>query len=179
MKSIYREGIHIFKPYLINEQIVTKEVRLIGENGEQLGILPLYKAREIAKEKDLDIVLISSSSLPYVCKIMDYGKFKFETIKKEKEMKKNQNISELKEIQLSMTIDIHDIETKARHANKFLQMGDKVKIVLRMKGRQQAYSVNGIKIVKDFQDRLSQNGIPDKEPEIIGRNIVSIITPKK
>lgn len=132
----------------------------------------------MADEKGLDLAMMSSSSNPPVCKIMDYGKYKFEAIKKEKELKKNQNIIEVKEIQLSMTIDTHDMLTKAKHANRFLSGGDKVKVVLRMKGRQQAYAKNGIEVVKKFFEHIQENGTYDKEPEIVGRNIVMVVSPK-
>lgn len=122
--------------------------------------------------------MIASGSNPPVCKIMDYGKYKFEAIKKEKELKKNQSIIELKEIQLSMTIDTHDLLTKAKHANRFLSNGDKVKVVLRMKGRQQAYASSGVELVKKFFEQLKENGNIDKEPEIVGRNIIMIVSPK-
>ncbi len=139
----------------------------------------MSKAKEIAESTGLDLVLMSSSSTPYVCKIMDYGKYKFDAIKKEKELKKNQKISTLKEIQLSMTIDTHDKEVKAKHGVRFLKDGDKVKVVLRMKGRQQAYVKNAIGVVKSFYDMLSEYGTYDKEPEVVGRNIIMIISPKK
>lgn len=154
-------------------------MRLIGQNGEQFGIVSLSKAQEIATNAGLDLVLMSNSSVPYVCKIMDYGKYKFDAIKKEKELKKNQKISNLKEIQLSMTIDTHDKEVKAKHGVRFLKDGDKVKVVLRMKGRQQAYTKNAIEVVKSFYLMLSDYGTFDKEPEVIGRNVIMIISPKK
>ena len=154
-------------------------MRLIGQNGEQLGIVPLSKARELAEQSGLDLVLMSSSATPYVCKIMDYGKYKFDTIKKEKELKKNQKIVNVKEIQLSMTIDTHDLEVKAKHGIKFLTAGDKVKVVLRMRGRQQAYTKNAIEVVKSFYGMLSEVGTYEKEPEVVGRNIILIISPKK
>ena len=121
---------------------------------------------------------MSPNAVPPVCKLMNYGKFKFDSEKKEKELRKNQKIVELKEIQLSMTIDTHDLETKAKHANRFLSEGNKVKISLRMKGRQQAYSNNGIEVVKKFYELLIDNGVMDKTPEIVGRNIIAIVSPK-
>lgn len=152
---------------------------MIGQNGEQLGIVELSKALEMAENKNLDLVLMSSASNPYVCKIMDYGKYKFDAIKKEKELRKNQKISNLKEIQLSMTIDTHDMEVKAKHGIRFLKDGDKVKVVLRMRGRQQAYTKNAVEVVKSFYSMLSNFGVCDKEPEIAGRNVIMIISPKK
>ena len=152
---------------------------MIGQNGEQLGIVALQKAQELADSAGMDLVLMSSSSAPYVCKIMDYGKYMFDAIKKEKELKKNQKVSELKEIQLSMTIDTHDMEVKAKHGLRFLGEGNKVKVVLRMKGRQQAYTKNAIEVVKKFYGMLAQLGSVDKEPEVVGRNVILIISPKK
>ncbi len=154
-------------------------MRLIGQNGEQLGIVELSKALEMAENANMDLVLMSASSNPYVCKIMDYGKYKFDAIKKDKELKKNQKISNLKEIQLSMTIDTHDMEVKAKHGTRFLKDGDKVKVVLRMRGRQQAYTKNAIEVVKSFYSMLSDFGVCDKEPEVSGRNVIMIISPKK
>lgn len=121
---------------------------------------------------------MNSSSSPPVCKILNYGKYKFDSLKKEKEIKKNQKITELKEIQLSMTIDKHDLDVKAKHGKRFLEEGNKVKVVLRMKGRQQAYADNAINVVKNFYTILQDLGSIDKEPEIIGKNIILIITPK-
>lgn len=170
---------NIFRELLINDQIRASEVRLVGENGEQLGIMSLSAALAEADKRELDLVLLNASSSPAVCKLMNYGKYKFESIKKEKEMRKNQKISELKEVQLSMTIDTHDLEVKAKHANKFLQNGDKVKIALRMRGRQQAYSANAVTVVKRFYEMLAENGTIDKEPEVVGRNVILIVNPKK
>jgi len=172
------EDTTIFKELLTNDQIITNEVRLIGQNGEQLGVVSLSQAKEIAQDSGLDLVLMSSSSVPFVCKIMDYGKYKFDAIKKDKELRKNQKIVELKEIQLSMTIDTHDKEVKAKHGLRFLNDGDKVKVVLRMRGRQQAYTKNAIEVVKSFYDMLSEAGTIDKEPEVVGRNIILIVSPK-
>jgi translation initiation factor IF-3 len=164
---------------LINEQISASQVRLIGSSGEQLGIVSLAEAKNRAYAEGLDLVLISPTANPVVCKIMDYGKYKFEQIKKEKEIKKNQKVVEFKEVQLSMTIDTHDMETKAKHGNRFLKEGNKVKIVLRMRGRQQAYAQNGVEIVKKFYQMLAENGTVDKEPEINGRSILLVVSPKK
>lgn len=121
---------------------------------------------------------MNNSANPPVCKILNYGKYKFDAIKKEKEAKKNQKITELKEIQLSMTIDTHDLEVKAKHGKRFLEDGNKVKVVLRMRGRQQAYAKNAITVVKNFYAMLEEFGSIDKEPEIVGRNIILIVSPK-
>ena len=169
----------IFKELLINEQIIADDVRLIGENGEQLGIVKLPEAQKIADDRGYDLVLMSATSNPAVCKIMDYSKYKFDAIKKEKELRKNQKVIELKEIQLSMTISEHDISYRVTNATKFLQDGNKVKVVLRMKGRQQAYVKNCIEVVKDFVARLNEFGSTEKEPEVNGKNISVVVNPKK
>lgn len=140
--------------------------------------MKLSDAHEVADRANLDLVCMNNNSNPPVCKIMDYGKFKFDAIKKEKEAKKNQKITELKEIQLSMTIDTHDLEVKAKHGKRFLEDGNKIKVVLRMRGRQQAYAQNAIGVVKNFYTMLQNLGTVDKEPEIVGRNIILIISPK-
>ena len=140
--------------------------------------MKISEAHELADKANLDLVCINGSANPPVCKIMDYGKYKFDAIKKEKEAKKNQKVTELKEIQLSMTIDTHDLEVKAKHGKRFLEDGNKVKVVLRMRGRQQAYAQNAITVVKNFYGMLQELGTVDKEPEIVGRNIILIISPK-
>ena len=151
---------------------------MISQDGEQLGIMKISAAHELADKANLDLVCMNGSANPPVCKIMDYGKYKFDAIKKEKEAKKNQKVTELKEIQLSMTIDTHDLEVKAKHGKRFLEDGNKVKVVLRMRGRQQAYAQNAITVVKNFYGMLQELGTVDKEPEIVGRNIILIISPK-
>ena len=140
--------------------------------------MKISAAHELADKANLDLVCMNGSANPPVCKIMDYGKYKFDAIKKEKEAKKNQKVTELKEIQLSMTIDTHDLEVKAKHGKRFLEDGNKVKVVLRMKGRQQAYAQNAVTVVKNFYGMLQELGTVDKEPEIVGRNIILIISPK-
>ena len=140
--------------------------------------MKISAANELADKANLDLVCMNGSANPPVCKIMDYGKYKFDAIKKEKEAKKNQKVTELKEIQLSMTIDTHDLEVKAKHGKRFLEDGNKVKVVLRMRGRQQAYAQNAITVVKNFYGMLQELGTVDKEPEIVGRNIILIISPK-
>ena len=136
-------------------------------------------ANNLAQKKNLDLVKISPNSTPPVCKIMDYGKYKFETAKKEKEAKKNQQISQLKEILLSMTIETHDLNTKAKHARKFLVAGDKVKVTIRMRGRQQAHSSIGIKVMEDFYAIVEDVAGIDKKASTEGRNIIMILNPKK
>lgn len=164
---------------LINEQINANEVRLIDENGQQLGVVQYSTAMSMAEEKGLDLVLMAGNSKPPVCRLLNYGKFKYDALKKEKEIRKSQKIIETKEVHLSMTIDEHDIAYRVTSAIKFLQNGDKVKVALRMKGREQAYSNKAIEIVKEFISRLSEYGSLDKEPEKVGRNIFAIVNPKK
>ena len=136
------------------------------------------EALKIAQEKELDLVKISPNAVPPVCRIMDYGKFRFDQMKREKEARKNQKVVELKEIQLSMTIELHDMEVKAKNATKFLLQGNKVKVALRMKGRQQAYFQKGIEVCLQFYGLVEANAIMDKEPKVEGRNILMILSPK-
>lgn len=164
---------------LINDQIHADTVRLVGSEGEQLGIFGLAEALQKAEELKLDLVLIAATSTPKVCKLMNYGKFKYESQKKEKEARKNQKTSELKEIQLSRTIDTHDMLTKAKHSNRFLKEGDKVKVVLRLKGRQRAFIDSCLDVMKAFFAMVEENGVIDKEAEVLGRNIIMIVKPKK
>lgn len=174
-----REDTIIFKELLINKQISANEIRLIGSNGEQLGIMPRTQALAMAEQEGLDLVMMSASNGVAVCKILDYGKYKFDAIKKEKELKKNQKITETKEVQLSMTIDKRDLEIKAKRGYEFLCDGNKLKVVLRMSGRQQAYSAKAIEVVKEYCSMVAEKGQADKEPEIVGRNIIVIVSPKK
>lgn len=136
------------------------------------------QANDLADKAGLDLVKISPSAVPPVCKIMNYGKYMFDRAKKEKEARKNQKIVELKEVQLSMTIEQHDIDIKARNAVKFLEAGNKVKVVLRMRGRQQAYSAKGIEIVNNFCNQIEAVSVKDKEPKVEGRNVVVVLSPK-
>lgn len=142
-------------------------------------MLPLAKAQSLADDKGVDLVLMNGAAKPAVCKLMDYGKYKFDAIKKEKELKKNQKIVEVKEIQLSMTISDHDIAYRVTNAKKFLTEGNKVKISLRMRGRQQAYAKTCIEVVKNFAAKLEDMGTCEKEPEVNGRNIIVVVSPKK
>lgn len=153
-------------------------MRVIGENGEQLGVMSAREANVLADRAGLDLVKISPNAVPPVVRIMDYGKFMFDKSKKEKEARKNQKIVELKEVQLSMTIEQHDIDIKAKNALKFLQAGNKVKVALRMRGRQQAYFARGIEIVNAFCAQVEEAGVKDKEPRVEGRNVLVILNPK-
>ncbi len=162
----------------INQAIRDNEVRLVGANGEQLGIMSAREANAIAEKEGLDLVKISPSAVPPVCKIMDYGKYLFDKTKKEKEQRKNQKIVELKEVQLSMTIEQHDIDIKAKNATKFLLNGDKVKVSIRMSGRQQAYADRGVETENKFAESLAEICTIEKPAKIEGRNIIMILAPK-
>ena len=162
----------------INSAIRDPEVRVIGPNGDQLGIMSSKEANDIADKEGLDLVKISPSANPPVCRIMDYGKYLFDKTKREKEQRKNQKIVELKEVQLSMTIEQHDVDIKAKNALKFLNNGDKVKVSIRMSGRQQAYFERGIETENRFAESLSEIAVIEKPAKVEGRNIIMILAPK-
>lgn len=162
----------------INSAIRDPEVRVIGPNGDQLGIMSSKEANDIADKEGLDLVKISPSANPPVCRIMDYGKYLFDKTKREKEQRKNQKIVELKEVQLSMTIEQHDVDIKAKNAMKFLNNGDKVKVSIRMSGRQQAYFERGIETENRFAESLSEIAVIEKPAKVEGRNIIMILAPK-
>ena len=167
------------KETLKNEQIVLQEVRLIGPESEQLGIMSSEKANEIAASYDLDLVLIAPEAKPPVCKIMDYGKFKFDELKKLKDQRKNQKVAKLKEMPLSMTIDDHDLEIKAKQVCKFLADGSKVKVNIRMKGRMQARPQVGVDVMNRFAEIVGDAAVVEKRPMLEGRNILMILAPAK
>ena len=169
----------IKEQHQINEEIRDREVRVISAEGEQLGIMSASAALQLAEEADLDLVKISPNAVPPVCKIMNYGKFKFEQAKKEKENRKNQKVVELKEIYLSMTIDIGDLNVKAKKTIEMLGDGNKVKVSIRMRGRQQAHATMGIDVMKRFFELLGGKAVMDKEPKTEGRNILMILSPAK
>lgn len=172
-------NITIIKDVEINDQINDVEIRVIDENGNQLGIMNANEANRIADLKNLDLVKISPTANPPVCKIMDYGKFRFDAAKKEKDARKNQKISDVKEVWLSMTIDTHDMETKAKQTSKFLKNGDKVKVSIKMRGRQQAHASIGVDVMNDFFALVEDSGEMAKKPLTEGRNIIMILQPKK
>ncbi|MBR4943154.1 MAG: translation initiation factor IF-3 [Clostridia bacterium] len=169
----------IKEQHQINEEIRDKEVRVISATGEQLGIMSASEALRIAEEEELDLVKISPNANPPVCKIMNYGKFKFEQAKKEKENRKNQKVIELKEIYLSMTIDIGDLNVKAKKTLEILGDGNKVKVSIRMRGRQQAHASMGVDVMHRFFEMLGGKAVMDKEPKTEGRNIIMILSPAK
>jgi translation initiation factor IF-3 len=164
---------------MINEQIRDKEVRLIGENGEQLGIMSAKEALQLAEEAELDLVKIAPTAKPPVCRIVDYGKFKYEQIRKEKEAKKKQRVIEIKEIRLSPNIDTNDLNTKVNAARKFLIKGDRVKITLRFRGREMAHMNNSKHILDDFAESLSDVAVVEKAPKVEGRSMTMFLTEKR
>ena len=169
----------IKKEHKINGDIRDREVRLIGENGEQLGIVSSREAQRIADDAGLDLVKISPNSNPPVCKIMNYGKYLFELAKKAKEAKKNQKVVEIKEIWLSMTIDVGDLNVKAKQAQKFLAAGNKVKVSIRMRGRQMAHQELGIDVMNKFFELVKDVGTMEKRPLTEGRSIWMMLAPLK
>ena len=164
---------------MINEQIRDKEVRLIGENGEQLGIMSARDAMKLAEEAELDLVKIAPTAKPPVCKIVDYGKYRYEQIRKEKEAKKKQKTIEIKEIRLSPNIDTNDLNTKVNAARKFLTKGDKVKVTLRFRGREMAHMNNSKHILDDFAESLSDISVVEKAPKVEGRSMTMFLTEKR
>ena len=164
--------------YQINEEIRDKEVRVIGADGAQLGIMSSAAALEIAEGKDLDLVKIAPGSNPPVCKIMDYGKYRFEQAKREKEARKNQHTVEIKEIRLSLNIDKHDFDTKVGHALRFLKDGDKVKASIRFRGREMGHPEIGLEIMKRFAEACSELSSVEKPAKMEGRNMLMFLAAK-
>lgn len=168
----------ISKENQINEEIRDKELRVIDSDGTQLGIMTLEDAMNLAIEKKLDLVNIAPTAKPPVCKILDYGKYRYELQKKEKEAKKKQKITQVKEIRLSTFIEEHDLAVKANNAIKFLKEGDKVKVSLRFKGREKDYASKGQAVMTKFVEVISENGVVEKKPEFEGRSLIMILAPK-
>ena len=162
----------------INEQIRDKEIRLIGADGAQMGIMSPRDAMKMAIDKDLDLVKVAPQAKPPVCKILDYGKYRFEMQKKEKEAKKNQKVVELKEIRLSLNIDTNDFNTKVGQAKKFLSKGDKVKVSIRFRGRQITHSEIGMQVMQDFAARCAEVSSVERRPMMDGRHMIMILAPK-
>ena len=163
---------------MINEQIRDKEIRLIDENGEQLGIVSSREAQKIADERKLDLVKIAPTAKPPVCRIMDYGKYKFDQAKKEKEARKKQKTVDVKELRLSPSIDTPDVQVKVKKANEFLKDGDKVKISIRFRGREIGHSKVGMQIMEDFAKATEEFGTVDKQPKMEGKSLVMFLAPK-
>ena len=175
----FSEVFHIANAaHQINEEIIDAEVRLIGENGEQLGIMSSEDALKIAEERGFDLVKIAPNSTPPVCRIMDYGKFRFEQTKKEKEAKKNQHTIEIKEIRMSPGIGDNDFNTKLKSGQKFLADGDRVKVSVRFRGREMAHTDIGTELLNDFAAKCSDIAVLDKAPKLEGRNMSIFLSPK-
>ncbi len=164
---------------MINEQIRDREVRLIGEDGEQLGIMPAKDAMKLAQEANLDLVKIAPTAKPPVCKIVDYGKYRYELARKEKEAKKKQKVTDVKEIRLSPNIDANDLTTKANQARKFITKGDKVKVTLRFRGREMAHMQTSKQILEDFFKIVEDVAVVEKPAKMEGRSMIMFLTEKK
>ena len=162
----------------INEAIRDKEVRVIDTDGSQLGIMPIAQAMSLAEERNTDLVKIAPQAKPPVCKIMDYGKYRFEQSKREKEAKKNQRVIEVKEVRLSLNIDTHDFETKVNQAIKFLKSGNRVKVSIRFRGREMAHPENGLVTMSNFADAVSEYGNVEKSAKLEGRQMLMFIAAK-
>ena len=163
---------------MINEEIRDKEVRLIGADGSQLGVMSAAQALAIAEQQELDLVKIAPGSVPPVCRLIDYDKHRFEQSKREKEMRRNQKTMEIKEVQLSATIEENDIGVKLKNAVRFLGEGNKVKVSIRFRGRQIAHSEIGLKVMQDFAQRVQDVAVVERKPSIEGRNMLMILAPK-
>jgi len=164
---------------MINEQIRDREVRLIGVNGEQLGIMSSRDAMKLAEEAELDLVKIAPTAKPPVCKIIDYGKYRYELARKEKEAKKKQKTVEIKEIRMSPNIESNDLNTKMNAAKKFLEKGNKVKVTLRFRGREMAHMQSSKHILDDFAKSLADAAMIEKAPKVEGRSISMVLSEKK
>ncbi|GCL72294.1 MULTISPECIES: translation initiation factor IF-3 [Paenibacillus] len=164
---------------MINDEIRAREVRLIGADGEQLGIKPIREALQIAMDQNLDLVNVAPTAKPPVCRIMDYGKYRYEMQKKEKEARKNQKIVELKEIRLSATIDEHDFQTKLRNVSKFLNDGDKVKLSVRFRGREIAHAEIGQRVLERMAAEVEDLCVVERRPKLEGRSMIMILSPKQ
>jgi translation initiation factor IF-3 len=164
---------------MVNDEIRVKEVRLIGPEGEQLGIKPIREALQIALDASLDLVNVAPTAKPPVCRIMDYGKYRYEMQKKEKEARKNQKVVEIKEVRLSATIDEHDFQTKLRNVAKFLNDGDKVKLSVRFRGREITHASIGQKVLERMATEVEELSVVERRPKLEGRSMIMILTPKQ
>lgn len=169
----------INKEHLINEEIRVKELRVISQDGEQLGIMPTKQALEMAEMRQLDLVLIAPKAEPPVARIMDYGKFVYEQQKKEKEAKKKQKVITVKEVRITPNIEEHDLNVKAKNAEKFLKDGDKVKVTVKFRGREADYAHFGEEILNRFYDKIKEVGQIEKPAKLEGKNMTMVIAPKK
>lgn len=166
------------KELQINEEIRDKEVRVIGADGSQIGIISTAEAMRLAVEKNLDLVKIAPQAVPPVCRIMDYGKYRFEQAKKEKEARKNQKTVDIKEIRMSLNIDTNDFNTKVNHTLRFLKGGDKVKVSVRFRGREMTHTNLGNELLQRFKEACSEYGVVEKPPKMEGRSMSMVISAK-
>lgn len=171
--------VQVISDLMINEQIRDREVRVIGQDGEQLGIMSAKEAYLMARDADLDLVKVAPGAKPPVCKIINYGKYRYEQARKEKEAKRKQRTIEIKEIRLSPNIDTNDLNTKANQARKFLSKGDKVKVTLRFRGREMAHKNVGREVLNAFYEKLSDVSTIDKEAKMEGRSMIMFLTAAK
>ena len=171
--------VSIISELMINEQIRDREIRLIGEDGEQLGIMSAREAYKLAQEAELDLVKIAPGAKPPVCKIIDYGKYRYELARKEKEARKKQKTVELKEVRLSPNIDTNDLNTKMNAARKFISKGNKVKVTLRFRGREMAHVQASKHILDDFAEALADIAVVEKAPKLEGRSMGMVLTEKR
>jgi len=176
---IYREVKFIARDHRINENIRVKEIRVVDEDGKQLGVLQTREALRLAEEKQLDLVEIAPQAKPPVCRIMDYGKFKFEQSKREKEARKNQRIINMKEVKLRPNIDDHDFEVKAKNAIRFLKDGDKVKLTIMFRGRQIVHPDLGKKLLLRMAEQVTELANVERQPKLEGKNMIMILAPKQ
>lgn len=179
LTHFFMEDAIIFKELLTNDRIRDREVRLIDEKGTQVGVISTYEANRIADERNLDLVQMTTGVSPPVCKLMDYGRYRFENLKKAKEAQKNQKVIEIKDVWLSQTIDIGDINTKSRNTRKFLEQGNKVRVSIRMKGRQQAHPEVSMQVMEQFFETVKDIALIEKAATREGRNIAMILAPIK
>lgn len=163
----------------VNHEIKAREVRLIGADGKQLGVMPLKEALRHAQEAQMDLVKIASDARPPVCKVMDFGKFKYEQSKREKEARKNQKIINIKEIRMNPNIDEHDFQVRLKNTLKFLKDGDKVKVSIRFRGRQMAHTKLGEEVLNKMAENIKELGIVERVPKMEGRNMIMILSPKQ
>jgi translation initiation factor IF-3 len=163
----------------VNDQIRAREVRLVGPEGEQVGIVPLAEALRLAEDTDLDLVEVAATARPPVCKLMDFGKFKYESAQKEREARRNQTLTVIKEMKLRPKIDPHDYETKKGHVIRFLKAGDKVKVTIMFRGREQSRPELGFRLLKRLADEVAELGAVESAPRQDGRNMIMVIAPHR
>jgi translation initiation factor IF-3 len=166
------------KDIQVNHEIKAREVRLIGADGKQLGVMPLREALRYAQEANLDLVKIASNAKPPVCKVMDFGKYKYEQSKREKEARKNQKVINVKEIRMNPTIDEHDFQVRLKNTLKFLQEGNKVKVSIRFRGRQMAHTKLGEEVLNKMAENIKEYGIVERMPKMEGRSMIMILSPR-